>query len=156
MRPRQAIALLALVGLFVALYLWLHALGLGGAIKCGASGGCETVQTSHWAVLLGFPVALYGVVGYLAVLIVALVSLRPGAGADRQWNAMLVGLSTLGVLFTAYLTYLELFVIHAICRWCVGSAVIITLIWIVALRSLRSPATRTDPGVSQPLRGPPT
>jgi uncharacterized membrane protein len=166
MRQRQAIALLALVGLFVALYLWLHALGFGGAIKCGASGGCETVQTSQWAVFFGFPVAFYGVVGYLAVLIVALVALRPAALAERKWNVMLVGLATVGVFFTAYLTYIELFVIHAICRWCVGSAVIITLIWIVALAALRrplaapspppnSPAPRTDPGVSQPLRGPP-
>jgi len=155
MRHRQAIALLALVGLFVALYLWLHALGFGGAIKCGASGGCETVQTSQWAVFLGLPVAFYGVVGYLAVLIVALASLRPAALSQRKWNVMLVGLTTVGLLFTAYLTYLELFVIHAICRWCVGSAVIIALIWIVSLLSLRSPAPRTDPGVSQPLRGPP-
>lgn len=155
MRHRQAIAVLALVGLFVALYLWLHALGFGGAIKCGASGGCETVQTSQWAVFLGFPVALYGVVGYLAVLIVALVSLRPAALVERKWNVMLVGLATAGVVFTAYLTYLELFVIHAICRWCVGSAVIITLIWIVSILSLRSPAPRTDPGVSPPRRGPP-
>ena len=155
MRQRQAIAVLALVGLFVALYLWLHALGFGGAIKCGASGGCETVQTSQWAVFLGFPVALYGVVGYLAVLIVALVSLRPAALIERKWNVMLVVLGTAGVAFTAYLTYLELFVIHAICRWCVGSAMIITLLWIVSILSLRSPAPRTDPGVSQPLRGPP-
>jgi uncharacterized membrane protein len=155
MRHRQAIALLALVGLFVALYLWLHALGFGGAIKCGASGGCETVQTSQWAVFLGLPVAFYGVVGYLAVLIVALASLRPAALSQRNWNVMLVGLTTVGLLFTAYLTYLELFVIHAICRWCVGSAVIMTLIWIVSLLSLRSPEPRTDPGVSRPLRGPP-
>ncbi len=155
MRHRQAIAVLALVGLFVALYLWLHALGFGGAIKCGASGGCETVQTSQWAVFLGFPVAFYGVVGYLVVLIVALVSLRPAALVERTWNVMLGVLATAGVVFTAYLTYLELFVIHAICRWCVGSAVIITLIWIVSILSLRSPAPRTDPGVSQPLRGPP-
>ena len=155
MRHRQAIAVLALVGLFVALYLWLHALGFGGAIKCGASGGCETVQTSQWAVFLGFPVALYGVAGYLAVLIVALVSLRPAALVERKWNVMLGVLATAGVVFTAYLTYLELFVIHAICRWCVGSAVIITSIWIVSILSLRSPAPRTDPGVSQPLRGPP-
>ena len=155
MRQRQAIALLALVGLFVALYLWLHALGFGGAIKCGASGGCETVQTSRWAVFLGFPVAFYGVVGYLAVLIVALFALRPAALAQRGWSLLLLLLATIGVVFTAYLTYVELFVIHAICRWCVGSAVIITLIWIVSLLSLRSPAPRTDPGVSQPLRGPP-
>src|SRR6266478_4971511 len=122
MRHRQAIALLALVGLFVALYLWLHALGFGGAIKCGASGGCETVQTSHWAVFLGLPVAFYGVVGYVVVLVVALVALRPAALAQRPWNVLLAGLATVGVLFTAYLTYLELFVIQAICRWCVGSA----------------------------------
>ena len=144
MRHRQAIALLALVGLFVALYLWLHALGFGGAIKCGTSGGCETVQTSQWAVFLGLPVAFYGVVGYVVVLVVALVALRPAALAQRPWNVLLAGLATAGVLFTAYLTYLELFVIQAICRWCVGSAIIITLIWIVSLLSLRSPATRTD------------
>ena len=154
MRYRQAIALLALVGLFVALYLWLHALGFGGAIKCGASGGCETVQTSQWAVFLGLPVAFYGVAGYVAILIVALAALRPAALTKKNWNVMWVGFATVGVLFTAYLTYLELFVIHAICRWCVGSAVIITAIWIVSLQSLRSPATRTDPGVSLPLRGP--
>jgi uncharacterized membrane protein len=155
MRHRQAIAVLALVGLFVALYLWLHALGFGGAIKCGASGGCETVQTSPWAVFLGFPVAFYGVVGYLAVLVVALVSLRPTALAQRGWNQLLLALVTIGVVFTAYLTYVELFLIQAICRWCIGSAVIIAAIWLVAIFSLRSPAPRTDPGVSQPLRGPP-
>ncbi len=155
MRYRQAIALLALVGLFVALYLWLHALGFGGAIKCGASGGCETVQTSPWAVFLGVPVAFYGVLGYLAVLIVALGSLRPAALAQPGWDRLVFVFSSIGVLFTAYLTYIELFLIHAICRWCVGSAVIITLIWIVSLFSLRSPATRIDPGASQLLRGPP-
>ena len=154
MRYRQAIALLALVGLFVALYLWLHALGFGGAIKCGASGGCETVQTSQWAVFLGLPVASYGVAGYLAILIVALAALRPGALAQRNWNLVLVGLATVGVLFTAYLTYLELFVIHAICRWCVGSAAIITAIWVVALVSIRFPATRIDPAVSRPQPDP--
>jgi uncharacterized membrane protein len=148
MRYRQAIALLALVGLFVALYLWLHALGLGGPLKCG-TGGCETVQASQYAVLFGVPVAFYGVVGYLAILVVALVALRPAALLEPKWNQLLVGLATVGLLFTAYLTYLELFVIHAICRWCVGSAVVITAIWIVALVSLRSPAIRIDPAASQ-------
>ena len=154
MRYRQAIALLALVGLFVALYLWLHALGYGGALKCGASGGCELVQTSQWAVFLGLPVAFYGVVGYLTVLVVALAALRPAALRQRGWNTLLALLASAGFLFTLYLTYMELFVIHAICRWCVGSAVIITLLWIVALLSLRSPALRTDRGASQPLPDP--
>ena len=144
MRYRQAIALLALVGLFVALYLWLHALGFGGAIKCGASGGCETVQTSPWAVFLGLPVAFYGVVGYLAILIVALTALRPAALTQKNWSVTLLGLATVGVLFTGYLTYLELFVIHAICRWCVGSAVIITAIWVVAVMAMRRKEGMTE------------
>lgn len=149
MRSRQAIALLALVGFFIALYLWLHALGFGGPLKCG-TGACETVQSSPQAVQLGIPVALYGVVGYLALFIVALIALRPAALAERKWSLLLVGLSTGGVVFTLYLTYLELFVIHAICRWCVTSAVVITATWIVALLSLRSPAIRTDRGASPP------
>jgi len=152
MRHRQTIALLALVGLFVALYLWLHALGFGGAIKCGASGGCEVVQTSQWAVFLGLPVAFYGVAGYFALLAVAILGLRLAALPDRKWSVLLAGLASAGFLFTVYLTYIELFVIHAICRWCVGSAVIITLIWIVSLLSLRSPAIRTDRATSQPPR----
>ncbi len=155
MRARQAIALLALVGLFVALYLWLHALGYGGAIKCGASGGCETVQTSQWAVFLGFPVAFYGVVGYAALLVVSIAALRPAALPQRQWSVVLAGLATVGLLFTAYLTYLELFVIHAICRWCVGSAVIITALWVVAVWGLRSPGLRTDRAASPPQPGQP-
>jgi uncharacterized membrane protein len=136
MRARQAIALLALVGLFVALYLWLHALGYGGPLKCG-TGGCDTVQASPYAVFLGIPVAFYGVVGYLSVLIVALAALRPAALPDRRWSVLLVLLSSVGLLFTVYLTYVELFVIHAICRWCVGSAVIITAIWVLAVLALR-------------------
>ena len=150
MRHRQAIALLALVGLFVAVYLWLHAIGIGGAIKCGASGGCEVVQTSRWAVFLGQPVALYGVIGYVVILIVALAALRPVALVQRGWGVLLVGLATVGALFTAYLTYLELFVIHAISRWCFGSAMIITLIWIVSLAALRRPFAAPSPPPSSP------
>ena len=144
MRHRQAIALLALVGFFVALYLWLHQIGVGGELKCG-TGGCDTVQASRWARFMGIPVAAYGVVGYAAILAVALAALRPAALGRRAPALLLAALATGGVLFTGWLTYLELFVIHAICRWCVGSAVIITLIWFVSLHGLRTPATRTDP-----------
>lgn len=144
MRHRQAIALLALVGLFVALYLWLHQIGVGGELKCG-TGGCDTVQTSRWARFLGIPVAAYGVVGYAALLTAALVGLQPAWLGRRGPIVLLAALATGGVLFTGWLTYLELFVIYAICRWCVGSAAIITLIWLVSLHGLRTPAPRTDP-----------
>src|SRR2546428_4771054 len=121
MRQRQAIALLALVGLFVALYLWLYKIGISGTLQCGI-GACEQVQTSRYAELLGIPVAFYGVVGYAVLLAVALLGLRPRFLAERRVTLALALLSSAGLLFTLYLTYLELFVIHALCRWCVGSA----------------------------------
>ena len=144
MRSRQAIALLALLGFFVALYLWLHQIGVGGELKCG-TGGCDTVQASRWSHQMGIPVAFYGVAGYAAILAVAIAGLQPSWRGRRGPTLLLAALATGGVLFSAWLTYLELFVINAICRWCVTSAVIIAAIWIVSLSALRTPATHTDP-----------
>lgn len=136
MRHRQVIGSLALAGLFVALYLYLYKIGVYGELKCG-TGGCETVQASPYAILLGQPVALYGVLGYAALFAVSVVGLQPRFAAQRWPTLLLAALATLGFLFTAYLTFLEMFVIHAWCRWCLGSAVIITLIWLVALPAAR-------------------
>ncbi len=136
MRHRQAIALLALIGLLISLYLTLHRLGIIGALQCG-TGACETVQSSAYAVFLGVPVAVYGVAGYIALFIVSIVGLQPAWLERREPTLLLAGMAGLGFAFTLYLTYVELFVIHAICRWCVGSAVVITVIAAVALHALR-------------------
>ena len=137
MRSRQAIALLALIGFFIASYLWLYKIGAIGVLKCG-SGACEAVQTSPWAVLLGVPVALYGVVGYAVLFLVALVGAQPAFARRRAPTVLLAALASGGLIFTLYLTYLELAVIHALCRWCVGSAVVITVIWVVSLFGLKT------------------
>jgi len=136
MRHRQAIALLALAGWFVSLYLWLYKIGAIGTLQCG-TGACETVQTSRYAELLGIPVAFYGVVGYAGLLLTSLAGLRPVLAGRRGVTSLLAGLATGGLLFTVYLTYLELFVLQAICRWCVASAVIIAAIWVVAVDDVR-------------------
>ena len=138
MRTRQAIALLALVGFFVALYLWLHQIGVGGELKCG-TGGCETVQASPWAQQLGIPVAFYGVVGYAAILAVALVGLQPAWLERRGPTLLIAALATGGVLFSAWLTYLELFVIHAVCVWCAAYAVTVVVGWLIAAAAMRAP-----------------
>ena len=145
MRHRQAIAVLALVGLFIALYLWLYKIGVIGELKCG-TGSCEYVQSSRYAWLFGQPVALYGVVGYLALLVIALVGLQPRYLPRPGLTRWLAGLSLVGFAFTLYLTWLELFVIHAICRWCVASAVVIAVITAIAVgAAVRTPAPRTGP-----------
>jgi uncharacterized membrane protein len=136
MRRRQAIAVLALAGLFVSLYLWLHKLGLIGVLQCG-TGGCDAVQASRYADFLGLPVALYGVVGYATLFVVSMMAVRQPHTAHRHLDRTVAVLSSLGFLFTLYLTALELFVIHATCRWCLGSAAIITVIMVLSVAPMR-------------------
>jgi uncharacterized membrane protein len=136
MRRRQAIAVLALAGFFVSLYLWLHKLGVIGVLQCG-TGGCDTVQASPYADFLGLPVALYGVVGYAVLFAVSLLAVRQRDAPRRRPDTLLAVLASLGFLFTLYLTALELFVIHAICRYCVGSAAIITVVAVLSLAQVR-------------------
>jgi uncharacterized membrane protein len=140
----MAAAALSLIGLFVAAYLWLYKLGRIGSMMCG-TGGCETVQFSRWSSFAGVDVALIGLLGYAGLLLLALASLQPRLAADRRPVQLLAVLSGIGVAFAIYLTYLEVFVIHAICRWCVGSAVIISGIFLVSLLDLRRPR---EPGAA--------
>ena len=123
MKKRMAIAVMALVGLLMSVYLLLYTLGFYG----------ELVQTSEYATFLGLPVAGWGVAWYAAVFVLAFLSVQP-AYQEATWPARLIFLLAAGgVAFSGYLTYLELFVIHAICWWCVTSAVLTLLIFILAV-----------------------
>ncbi len=144
MKYRMAAALLSLVGVFVSSYLYLYKIGKIGTMACG-TGGCETVQTSEWARFLGIEVSLLGLLGYLGLFLVALAGLQPPLVARRGVALLLVAMSGLGVAFAFYLTVLEVFVIHAICYWCVGSAVIILLVLAASLLDLRrTPALESE------------
>ncbi len=132
----MAVALLALAGFFVALYLHLYKAGKIGSLACG-TGGCETVQLSPQSSFLGVDVALIGVIGYAVLLGLALLAIQPRFAGAVWPSGLLAVLSGGAVLFTAYLKYLELFVIEAICRYCVVSAVIIVLIFLLSLADLR-------------------
>ncbi len=132
---RMAIAVLSLVGLFVAFYLTAHAFGWTGPLRCGI-GECETVQASKWAKLGPVPVALIGLIGYVALLTLAFLGLQPGRRRSRPIGAFLVLGAAIGFGFSAWLTYLEAFVIHAWCQWCVTSAILMTLIFAAALPEL--------------------
>ena len=133
---RMAIALLALAGLLISAYLTMYKVGLLGEIQC-TIGGCEKVQTSRWATFLGLPVSAWGLGAYITLLVVALLGVQPRFVRERWVALALFGLSAVGVAFSAYLTYLEAFVIHAWCQWCVISAILITLIFLLSLPGLR-------------------
>jgi len=136
MNKRMLVALVALAGVFVALYLTLYKLGYIGTLAC-AVGSCETVQTSKWATFLGFPVGGWGVGYYLFVLALALAGLTGRFADSRGLSQTLVGITALGLLFSVWLTYLELFVIHAICQWCVISAILAAILFVLSWLDLR-------------------
>jgi uncharacterized membrane protein len=143
-------ALVALAGLFVATYLTLYKLGLIGTMSC-AVGSCETVQLSRWATLLGLPVAVWGAGYYALVFALALAGVHGRLAESRGIALALVLLTGWGLLFSAWLTYLELFVIDAICQWCVVSAVLAAVLFVICwldwreVRGARS-AVRGSPG----------
>jgi len=116
-----------------------------GELKCG-TGSCEVVQASPYARVAGVPVAFFGVVGYVALFVTALVGLQPSFLPKRSVSVLLAALATGGLVFTAYLTYLEAFVIHGWCRWCLGSAAVMAVTWVVAVMSLRRPVAHETPG----------
>lgn len=136
-RNRMAVALLSLAGFFVALYMLVYALGWTGPLVCGL-GECEKVQASPYSSIGPVPVAAFGVVGYGGLVALALLGLQGGRWAERKVISVgLLGGSIIGVSFSAYLTYLEAFVIRAWCQWCVVSAILIVLVFLASLPELR-------------------
>lgn len=136
-------AALALAGIFIALYLTLYKLGAIGELSCRI-GSCETVNSSPWAVFLGAPVAAWGVGFYVVTFAVAIAGLQGRFAESRRLSLALVMLSGIGVVFSGWLTYLELFVIRAICQWCVVSAVIVFAIFVVSVWDYVKPSVITD------------
>ncbi len=128
MSERALLALLAVAGAGISAYLtWSYVQGTA-PVCVGGSGGCETVQTSRYADILGIPVASLGLLAYAGLL---------GSALIRGERAALFGLpiALVGTLFSAYLTYLEIFVIKAFCQWCVASAALmVACLLLTALR----------------------
>lgn len=127
-----AMLILTLVGIGIASYLtYVHYKGLSPI--CALNQGCEKVQSSKYAKVGGVPVPLIGLFGYVAIFVSLWIR---GETARLATAVMTIG----GFAFSVYLTSLELFRIHAICQWCVGSAIVMTSLAVLAtIRVLRAP-----------------
>ena len=136
MTRRMIIAALALGGVGLATYLAMYKLGMLGTLACTV-GSCETVNLSRWATFLGIPVAVWGVGFYVILFLVALLGTTERFVEATWVSHALLALTAWGVVFSAWLTYLELYVIHAVCMFCVISAILVTVTFFVSPGSLR-------------------
>jgi len=141
---RRAIAFVATIGVGVATYITIADSG-GGAPACVAGGhGCATVAESEYSHIAGVNVAIFGIVGYVLILATAFFV----SDAVRLAGfALALG----GFGFSVYLTYLEIWEIEAICQWCVASAVLMTILFVLnATRLIGYAGTDGPPGAVEP------
>jgi uncharacterized membrane protein len=140
-----AIPVLSVAGLLVAAYLSYIEVTLAQAF-CGPVGDCNAVQSSSYARLFGIlPVGVLGGFGYLAILLAWWANRQKWGILSSYAPLALFGMAFFGTIFSAYLTYLEPFVIKAVCIWCVTSAILITLIMLASLQpALQAIATETE------------
>jgi uncharacterized membrane protein len=127
--------LLAAIGLIDSIYLtWVK---LAGAYaSCFGIGNCELVNQSRFSELWGQPIALLGAGAYL--LIIALLWVESRRPSLREASRLgMFGMTTFGLLFSGYLTYIEIAVLRAICPYCVLSALVMSVLWVLAILRLR-------------------
>jgi uncharacterized membrane protein len=122
---------LACLGVLDATYLLVYKL-TGNNGMCWGNGGCHDVNFSSYSEIGGIPVSVFGIVTFL--VIAGILLLEPRLIIAKENGPLAIfGIGLAGVAFTAYLTWLEVYVIHAICPFCVATAVIIALIFILAV-----------------------
>jgi uncharacterized membrane protein len=139
---RYAIPLLAVTGLGVAGYLSFVEVWSVPPV-CGPIGDCTRVQNSPYARLLGIPIGILGLAGYVIILGAWLWQTRAASYAG-QMPLVIFCAALFGVFFSIYLTWVELFVLRAVCIWCLASAVLVTLILLFSIGPLLRASATTD------------
>ncbi|MBE9524635.1 MAG: vitamin K epoxide reductase family protein [Chloroflexi bacterium] len=134
--------ILVIVGLIDSVYLaWLKFANATAA--CGNIGDCESVNSSPYAEVAGIPIALFGAGAYFIMLLLLILEPR-----NKFWGANatlgLFGISLVGVLYSAYLTYVEIAILHAICPYCVLSAVVLVILLAISIKKLLADLENPD------------
>jgi uncharacterized membrane protein len=124
------------VGIFISGYL-VSKRFTGGSLACTRWAQCDVVNNSVYSKIYGVPVCVVGLAGYLLLLALALAALWTAGCTQRRILLLSLVLSAGGVGFSVYLTYLEIYVIEALCAWCVASAIDITLLAIITAFAIR-------------------
>jgi len=127
----QAALLASVVGIAVSIYMTIFKLTDNSAM-CLGNGGCSVVNASRYSSIYGIPLGIFGLLGYGAIALVLLFEKRHPL-LRAYGNMLAMGMALGGALYSAYLTYLEIYVIQAICPFCVASAIAISLAFVFTL-----------------------
>ena len=124
--------LISIIGLFDSIYLTWIKLTHNEASCIKGVGDCFSVNTSKWSEWNGIPIALIGAVGFFTILLILLLELRIEV---IKSNAPLIifGLTLVGVVYSAFLTYLEIFIIKALCPFCLLSATMMLVLFMITI-----------------------
>ena len=137
MKKTNLISLIAaIIGALDSIYLSWVKLSHSETLCAPGLGDCFTVNTSVYSEVYGIPIALFGLVSYLIIIAILLFEAR-SAFLQENGSLAIFGISLVGVLYSAYLSYLEAYVIHAWCPYCVLSAIMITIIFIASIFRLK-------------------
>lgn len=132
----QIILLVAsIIGLLDSVYLAYVKIAKAEIYCTPGLGDCDVVNASQWSTLWGIPLGIYGTLAFAALLWLAVFGKRIKMLAPHS-ELMLFAISLAGFLFSLYLTYIELFVLKAVCQWCVLSAIMMTIIFVTAIHKL--------------------
>lgn len=139
-KPTQSLSstiirIAALIGMLDSIYLAYVKLANTEIYCTPGLGECDVVNASQWSTLFGVPLGIYGVIGFMTLLLIELFAEKIAFLSPHK-EILLFALSLAGFLFSLYLTYIELFILHAICQWCVLSALMITVIFIGSILKL--------------------
>ena len=137
-RLRYISIFLTLIGIVDSIYLaWIKMTNQEAA--CAGIGDCDAVNSSRYAEIGGIPIALLGAFAYLIILFLLVLG-RQNNIIGENAVLLVLGISFIGVLYSAYLTYLEIFILKAICPFCVISAIVLILLFALTLaRYLKEP-----------------
>lgn len=137
-RLKQIAVALAIIGLLVSIYMTIFKLTNNTAMCIGSS-GCSEVNSSRYSELNGIPVAVLGVIGYAAILVLLFLERKPGF-FQQNGTLLFFGISLMGFLFTLYLIYVEVALIGAYCPFCLTSQTVMSIIFIISvIRLIRQP-----------------
>jgi len=152
-RSLQIILVASVIGFLISVHLALYTFGISPWLGCIPAEGfdCDAVDKSEYSRILGVPNSVLGIIGYVVIFAVCTMILftyvsdsekeqpaNPGRRRSLSW--LLFGLATGSLLYSAYLTYAEVFLIHALCSWCLLSALMVVIIFFASISHIRAVA----------------